>query len=206
LAEKRFKDYDFKTIKDLDLEYLKRIDHKDLFTMYISKKGETESRTKEFKTLIDNIDLLKSRKNFLNELFNQYKSKYETYQKEFQDNINSIHKLYTSSAGTAITSTLITGESDKFIKSIEQIFKKWVELPDANKVDSSDPYIVLNQIILPILKLCEEYPLHPSVNKFSMHCRDGRFILENNDALREFCTNQLNITKEGLNIAREKIF
>src|SRR5690606_26730917 len=94
LKQEKFQHYEMQAMVGLNLEYIKKVEHKDLFKIYVAGKN-VEEKTKLFQKLVTELDLITAIKENLKDHYESFLDNFKPIEKEFQTNAENVVKLFT---------------------------------------------------------------------------------------------------------------
>ncbi len=185
LKQQKFQHFEMQTIVELSLEYIKRVEHKDLFKIYVANNNVRE-RTRIFQKLVTELDLIEAIKDNLVEHYKNFLDNFKLFETKFQDNAENVLKLFTSEISEARAKDIQLNQ-DPFLERMQTHFNTWRNLENEPALeDFRDPYIVKDHLLDPLLELCDDNQDDRRVPLLSSYIRNAKFELEKFDELRIF--------------------
>lgn len=204
LKQDKFQHYEMQVMVGLSLEYIKKVEHKDLFKIYVSDK-DVEAKTKIFQKLVTELDLITAIKENLQEHYNNFFSDYKRFEGDFQTNAENVIKLFTKEISDALANGIQLNQ-DAFLASMQAQIIAWKNLEnDATIDDHRDPYIVKQHLLVPLLELCNNNQNDRRAPVLGAYIRAALFALENFNELRTFFRKAFLFSARHLVRARVRI-
>jgi|GEM_PF-5520024 len=204
LKKKKFQHYEMQVMVGLSLEYIKKVEHKDLFKIYVSDK-DVEAKTVIFNKLVTELDLITAIKENLHEHYNSFFTDYKKFEGDFQTNAESVIKLFTKEISDALANGIQLNQ-DPFLASMQTLIIAWKALEtDPTIDDHGDPFVVTQHLLEPLLELCNSNQNDRRAPVLSSYIRSAKFALENFNELRTFFRKAFLFSARHLVRARVRI-
>ena len=204
LKQEKFQHYEMQSMVGLNLEYIKKVEHRDLFKIYVAGKN-VEEKTKIFQKLITELDLITAIKENLKDHYESFLDKFTTFEKDFQINAENVVKLFTNEITNAVANAVQLNQ-DPFLQTMQGHVISWMNLKDNPSIDDHrDPYIVKQHLLDPLLELCNGNQNDRRAPMLASYIRSAKFALENFDELREFYRKAFLFSARNLIRARVRI-
>lgn len=204
LKQEKFQHYEMQTMVGLNLEYIKKVEHKDLFKIYVAGKN-VEEKTKLLQKLVTELDLITAIKENLKEHYESFLDSFKPIEKEFQTNAENVVKLFTHEISNAMANGIQLNQ-DQFLATMQSHIIAWGNLKDNPDIsDHTDPFILKQHLLEPLLILCEENQNDRRTPILASYIRSAKFALQNFDELRTFYRKAFLFSARNLVRARVRI-
>ncbi len=159
IKEERVTDYEMAVSTSLQLEKIERINHSDLYKIFITRrKGDKDKKIKAFINLDKALSLIKFFKDRRLTDFATFNAKFDDFQKYWRENIGEIQRLFESNL-TYNQVHNIPPEEDPFLMKFDKIVINWHKKEDDPNVENiRDPYFLLKEYVFPLRDLCSDLP------------------------------------------------
>lgn len=154
LMKKENQDLTPKSIAGLDLRFVDQVPNSDLFEIFIRNKKDSD-QIKDFSSLQRNLLLLDKIKQSIEKELNQYMEIYTSLEKEWQENIEAISRLFDAFLSYAKKNKIAKGE-DPFFEGFDKLTHNWYML-EAEGINNKDISVIIEHYITPLKELCIEY-------------------------------------------------
>lgn len=150
LKSKVEQDYDPEEITSLHTKNLKRIDHTDLYKIFVTRKnGDLQKRAELFQNLSADIDFIDTSSRSFRGTLKYFKEKYELYISLWKRDMTKINELKNFiNVDVEISKTV--PEQDQFYVELNKIFKEF-----SKKKDYTEPDVAIVEFIAPLRQLCD---------------------------------------------------
>lgn len=184
LKQHRFQHTELRHPVTLSADHIKQIDHRDLFTIYVSGR-DIQLHTILLQELLAELDIIASMEQTLKSYANSYFEDFKRFESDFQTQSDGIQKLFREELSKA-QSENITRKEDPFLGAMLIHFQTWMALQDNPSIEYRDPYVVNDSLLTPLLHLCDKYQGDPRTPTLGSFIVNAKFALENFDELRRF--------------------
>ncbi|MGB2805587.1 MAG: hypothetical protein WBD64_11925 [Candidatus Zixiibacteriota bacterium] len=169
IADKKRHDFALGESHELYLDSIRTLSQVDLFTILIldNKYGEEQLKSKHFKNVFDAFEFIRLQNERAKRNFAYFNSEQEKYSRQWNDNANSIARLFDNFVSANIRNN-VPKSHDQFLANFDRICHS------AQVKDDRNIYIVKEHLIDPLKEVCKEYKDDPRAMillPFIIECR-----------------------------------
>ena len=197
LKEKKEKHFELINITPFQVDLIKEIDNKDLYTIFIkTKKGDTSRKTELFGKLRGQIEYFDVVKKTYKESFENFVTRSEQYDRTYKEHI----KITSDFFDQMVSESKSKGQNpaqDIFLITLDNIRAKWVAYGVDGKV-YQDRYVAREYYLLPSWELCKTHILDPRAAFLTKHLLECIYAFDNLEELKRVYRRHFLIDARGL--------
>ncbi|MFW5701148.1 MAG: hypothetical protein ACOCWM_05600, partial [Cyclobacteriaceae bacterium] len=167
----------FHEVTSFNLDSILSIGDDNLFEiLFLKPKLKEEKKGKLYNEIMHKLKYLSTIMVSLKESWHQYLKGYEKYRDAYNDNINNTGNLFNQMIFDELNSK--EQAKDTFLEQLDIIRFEWINSAIENNLDM---YVAKELYLLPVRKLCIDFPLHKFSSLLLSYINDCLFAIENID-------------------------
>lgn len=168
-------------VTNFHVEEMKKIEDKDLFTIFIKNKNESLIiKTELFGKLKASIDYINRTKQFIIIDVKEFSERFEKHQNEFKENILIIEDLFRS--------YFLQNETTKnsgFFLAMHNLKTVWINSGNDKNNNYTDRYNTMTKFIEPLQILCEKHVVETIPNQIFKHIMLCNYAYDNLEEVKK---------------------
>lgn len=197
IDERNLNSIHFKGVKGFYFSYISGLNQQDLYKAFIQKNRKLKTkRFNHFKSMIDNIENLKTVPGDLKDSFNKYFECANKYLEVWNNNINFIGHKYDNYYHL-IKSKNINPNDDQFFLEMDRLNYNSSQIDDY-----INPFVAIDNYILPLKKIVQKYSNDPRSMELLpaiMKCESSFTEIENLKKYYSKLYNDISINLKDIN-------